>query len=84
MVLTGQVTVTSTPTLIHNAGDKPARLTVRNDGTTRIYLGGPNVTVGDGFPLYANEMLTIPATGDSDADLYAVGSTDTVAAYIVT
>lgn len=69
------VTVGSTATLLNGVAptrllSPRLRLTVAN-GSTVVYLGGPNVTTATGIPLAANEKYTI----DAADGVYAVTAT---------
>lgn len=42
------------------AGVPPSGMRVRNLGGVRVYLGGPDVSAGDGFPVDAGGSETFP------------------------
>jgi hypothetical protein len=74
-VTTGQVTCTTTATLI--AGERTGRraITVIQEGTTAVRLGGSTVTTGTGVPLpgTANASFTF----DGGAAIYCVTASGT-------
>lgn len=49
-------------------------LTLRNTGSTSIYLGGASVTTGTGFEIKTNESFSINTNGNA---LYAISASGT-------
>jgi hypothetical protein len=53
------VTVTTSPTLILPADNIPRTVYIHNGGGAKIYLGGADVSTGNGFHLGNNESQDI-------------------------
>jgi hypothetical protein len=70
----GQATVTGAATL-RAASDNRRSITIRNEGTGVLYVGGPGVAVADGYPLEENEALTLARSTDP-VYVHATGSCD--------
>jgi len=72
MIITGQLTVTTTRAKIDGTSASPCTLVIHNSGNNRVVLGNDAVTANDGFELHANSTIQIPMpAGES---LYAVSS----------
>lgn len=76
-ILHAAVSVGTTPTRLACGTSTMERRTVLyffNNGSATIYIGGPNVSTGNGVPVPPNGDFMIP-TG---VDLYAVAASGTV------
>ena len=66
---TGQLNVPSSPqTLIEGESPNRRTITVANQGTTDVYLGGPTVSITSGYRLAVGQALVLETT----AAVYAV------------
>lgn len=82
-ITSGQLTVGTTPTPVHNAGDDYSRLIVKNtSATTAVFLGGPAVTTTDGYSLGAGEILRLDHAQNASDDLYAVATVSGTVHYL--
>jgi hypothetical protein len=72
MIITGQLTVTTTRAKVDGTSPSPCTLVIHNSGTNAVVLGNDTVTANDGFELHTNSTIQIPMpAGES---LYAVAS----------
>lgn len=77
--VTGQVTVTTTPTLVCTVPTENDDVMVYSSTATTLF-GGPGVTATGataGLPVPATTLVHIPSVGGTVHDLYAVTSTST-------
>ena len=73
MIITGQLTVTTTRAKIDGTSASPCTLVIHNSGTNRVVLGNDTVNANDGFEIHTNSTIQIPMpAGES---LYAVAAT---------
>lgn len=85
MFKTAAVTVGTTPTEPTVIGEDVAdyvagsSLAVRFDGTPTIYVGGADVTTGNGFPLVSGDSYDL----DQGERLYAVVSSGTQSVRVI-
>ena len=79
----GQVAVTTTPTLIATIeGNQNGTLVGNGTGAT-VFLGGPTVSTTTGFPLAVSTNVVIPAYGGARLSLYGVvASTGTTVSFL--
>ena len=84
MIITAQVAVTTTAADFNaDAGwgeGGPTTITVLNTGATTLYIGGPNVTTSNGFPVAAGAALSIDNVTVND--LYAVAASSGSLAFL--
>ncbi len=73
------VPVLSTATLVYSTingqSGAPAGVSIYNNGSQTVYLGGPNVTIADGFPLGSNEYVSVDLI--SGETLYGIADSTT-------
>lgn len=79
MIRTSTHTITSTATLVASrleSDTTPGRdVALRNTGATvTVYLGGPNVTANNGYPLPPNTQLLLTTCLDNIHAATAMGS----------
>ena len=58
-VQAARVVVTPTATPFNSAGEGNSELSLFNVGSSTVYIGGPEVTDAEGFPLGANQRQII-------------------------
>lgn len=74
MIQSNHLTVTDKKKTVCESNGRGMRVTIQNPSSNSIYLGGPNLTVKNGFELKKNESLgLIMAPAES---LYAVTEKD--------
>lgn len=77
----GTVSVTTARTKLVTVSAANDGVLVQNQGTSPVFLGGPNVTADTtatgGVSLAANAMVTVPSVGGMTHDLFAVTATGT-------
>ena len=72
----GQVSVSTTATLIGTFEGNQSGVLVST--TESIYLGGPNVTAGTGFPITSDATpITVPTNAGVNCELYAIADSTT-------
>lgn len=70
-ISSGQAAIGLTPTLIDGTHNSNFKLTIHNaDNTTKVYIGGPNVTIANGLGI--EKLTTIQLYIDPLDSLYAV------------
>ena len=74
-VASGQVTVAATPTLIAPARPGRSAITIVQEGTTVVRLGGANVTTSNGVPLAGTQYSSF--TIDGGGAVYGIVATGT-------
>ena len=75
--VSGQVSVGTTATLICAPTANQSGVLINNTGAT-VYLGGPNVTTGTGFPVPTGTTdYTVPTNGGVINQLYGITSSGT-------
>jgi hypothetical protein len=75
MPISTQVTVTDTPSIIAAAANSYQNIYLHNLGGGAIYIGGPNVTINNGYKLDNGDTLSL-IIGDLEA-LYGVTAAGT-------
>ena len=65
-----QIAVGTTPTPL-GSFSSPGCLTFSNPGAAAVFIGGPYVTVGAGFPVPAGQCAPFPQCGNT-GPLYAI------------
>jgi hypothetical protein len=74
----GQVSVTTTATLIFTTGPAPENDGVLVSASATVYLGPAGVTAATGFAVTAaNGLVKVPVTGAEELELYGITSTGT-------
>lgn len=74
---TGQVSVSTTATLVASIGKFPERGVLVNSSAA-AFIGPAGVTASTGFPLAANSPVLVPVSGAEDElSLYAITSSGT-------
>jgi len=62
---------------IHGSAGDPLPIQIKNvDASITIYIGGPGVTSGNGYPLLAGQSLTMTLIGRGDLP-YAISASAT-------
>lgn len=79
-MISGVVTVTTTPTLICHMGAEGYGVLVQNTGSTAVVLGGPKVTAtgatgGPSLPASMTTPLSVPGSAGSNESLYGIVAT---------
>ena len=73
MLTAGTTVIGVTPTLIDGREVNPFRIRIHNnDNTTDMYIGGPNVTISDGYKVLKEESIDLII--NPLEELYAVSS----------
>jgi hypothetical protein len=72
MPISTQVTVTDTPSIIAAAANSYQNIYLHNLGGGAVYIGGPNVTINNGYKLDNGNTLSL-IIGDLEA-LYGVAA----------
>lgn len=81
--ISGQVAVTTTPTLICQVEGNETGTMINNGSGAIVYLGGPNVTTTTGFPLAISSTIMVPTYGGANVKLYGVvASTGTTVSFL--
>ena len=75
MPISSQVTVGTTAVIIAPAANSYQNIYLHNLGAGAIYIGGPNLTVENGFKLDNGDKLSL-IIGDREA-LYAIANSGT-------
>ena len=73
----GQVTATTTATLVCTPGAVPDNDGVLINSSVAAFLGPAGVTTATGFPIGANSPLLVPTTGAASEALFAVVTSGT-------
>ncbi len=69
-----QVAVAAAPTVTPLGNyPGPGCLVLTNPGAAAVFVGGPNVTVGSGFPVPAGQSCPFPVMGNA-GQLYAIAA----------
>lgn len=74
---TGQVSVSTTATLVCTVGSVPDSDGVLITSSAASFVGGSGVTIATGFPVAANTPTLIPTTGAEPVAVYAITSSGT-------
>ncbi|BCO56465.1 hypothetical protein LTQ56_02280 [Mycobacterium intracellulare subsp. intracellulare] len=74
---TGQVSVSTTATLVCNVGSVPDSDGVLITASAPAFVGGAGVTAATGFPVATNTPTLIPTTGAESVSVYAITSSGT-------
>lgn len=73
-------------TLIANVASNDAGVLVYNAGSVTVYLGGGTVAASganQGYPLAATSGVTVPSTGGSENQLYAITGSSTATVVVL-
>ena len=76
-ITTGQVTVSTSATLIIAANSSRRSVVVRNTGSTDMYIGASGVTTATGFLVKASEAFTVDRSTAAIYGVVASGTTTT-------
>lgn len=49
-------------------------LVIHNNGSSTLYIGGSNLTVANGFPLAANEKISIDIQNNENVTVYGISA----------
>jgi hypothetical protein len=74
---TGQVSVSTTATLLCTVGAVPDSDGVLINSSAAAFVGGQGVTASTGFPVPANTPTLVPTTGAEPVAVYAITSSGT-------
>jgi len=75
-VLSSSINIGTSPTKIPSSNlTERKTLTIRNNGSNTIFIGGSGVTTTDGYPLKPNESMDIDL--DAGATLYGIVASGT-------
>lgn len=84
MAASGQVSVTTTATLLDQSTGGSRAVLVRNRGTVAVYLGAGTVTSGTGFQLDSGESVSIDVSGSgAGGGLYARTASGTATVHVL-
>jgi len=75
-VLSSSVSIGTSATLIPTSAlSNRKSITIKNNGSNTIFIGGSGVTTGNGYPLNVNESLDIDL--DDNANIYGIVASGT-------
>ena len=73
MIITGQMTITTSRSKVDGTSASPCTLVIHNSGSNKVVIGDESVTANSGFELHANTTIQIPLPAGEP--LYAIAAT---------
>jgi hypothetical protein len=72
-ITTGHATIGTTASIVDGTSNSDFRLTIHNaDNTTKVYVGGPDVTINNGLGI--EKLTTLQFEMYASQELYAVSN----------